>query len=221
MPAFCPRRLIRVFISGAHQAGERAAFGDLDRSSQRGRKVAEQAVHVFRGLDKSFTVGEESESRVVNRTAVTNASEHILERLPMLIVIVDLIGGKKWNAVGAAYRFGMAQHHSVQRPIHTRRAAVDSPRPKASRNAPAAGVDRNWIRFADLWINGPAKQAPLKGPLAPKANLEDEECSNPFPLDVCLWSADDTSWRIHHDSPPTPERRAHRRKRGCSFRHKV
>ena len=152
----CGHNLIRVFVAQLIKR-ERAAFRDLDRSSQRGRKVAEQVVHVFRRLDESFTVGEETESRVLNRTAVANASEHILERLPVLIVIVDLIGGKHRNAVSTADGFGVVQHHSVQGSKDARRRDGQS----STEGIPQCrcrGVDRGWIGFADLWINGPANQ---------------------------------------------------------------
>ena len=94
------RRAAIVAVAGRVVVGqlaqrEAAALDDLQRALERIRMVPEQARHLVRRFEVALGIGVQERRRVPDPHMLADAGEHVLQRPPVGVVVVDIVGRER------------------------------------------------------------------------------------------------------------------------------
>jgi len=109
-------RLIRVFVLQLREV-EADPVGDLQRPLQGARPAGEQARHLGGRLEMPLGVGFQPKTRLLDRTALADAGEHVLQGPPFGRVVEDIVGGDHRRAGALAERVQPRQAVQVPRAV--------------------------------------------------------------------------------------------------------
>ena len=84
-------RLVRILITQLGKV-EADPLGDLDAALDGARELREQARHLLRRLEVSFSVGGQAQARLGDGTTRADTGQHVLQRPSFRAVVEDVIG---------------------------------------------------------------------------------------------------------------------------------